>query len=104
MAIIRFTTPEIKLLVKKVDISDKDVYVTISQGTTGLTLSGADLTMTATDGGTLIELTLTQAQAGTLNINGPASIQVNWMDGDVRYATAIAKDRVLVNLLDEVIE
>lgn len=103
MAIIRFTTPEISLLVKKVDITQKDVYVTISQGTSDLTLTGSDLTLTAMEGGTLVECTLTQEQAGELNINGPAQIQVNWMDGGKRRATAIAKDRVLENLLDEVI-
>ena len=47
MAITRFTTPPISLLVKGVDITAADVYVTIEQGGVEINLTGADLTMTA---------------------------------------------------------
>lgn len=103
MAITRFTTPPMGLLVKGVDITGKDVYVTIEQGTTELTISGASLSMTATDAGTEIVFSLTQEQAGSLKARDRALVQVNWMDGGSRFATVIVHVSVLENLLDEVI-
>lgn len=104
MSITRFTTPVQGLLVKGHDITAKDVYVSIEQGTTELTLTGVRLSMTLTaDGDTEIDYTLTQEEAGRFNVKSPASIQVNWMDGGLRYATGMVKVRVFENLLDEVI-
>lgn len=104
MAITRYTTPPIGLLVKGFDITQKDVYVTVEQCNTQVTLSGSQLTMTTTeDGDTEITFALTQEQAGSFSVKAPAEIQVNWMDGGTRKATEIAKVRVFNNLLDEVI-
>lgn len=105
MAITRYTTPPIGLLVKGFDITQKDVYVTVEQGDVEITLTGAQLTMIATEAGdTQITFALSQEEAGSLNIKAPAELQVNWMDDGTRKATQIAKVRVFDNLLDEVIE
>lgn len=105
MAITRYTTPPIGLLVKGFDITQKDVYVTVEQCDVQITLTGEQLTMTATEtGDTQITFALSQEEAGSLSIKAPAEIQVNWMDDGTRKATQIAKVRVFENLLDEVIE
>ena len=103
MSITRFTTPPITLKVVGVDITAATVYVTIKQGTTELNLSGAALTLTKVSSDTNITFSLTQAQSGGLNFSAYAEVQVNWIAGGVRYATEIAKLRVLENLYDEVI-
>lgn len=103
MAITRFTTPPISLLVKGEDITAADVYVTIKQGNTEINLTDTALTMSY-DTDTTVTFALTQAQAGSLNINAFAEIQVNWITGGVRYATEIAKVKIYDNLYDEVIE
>ena len=43
---IKYTTPTISLIVEGVDISDKDVYVTLEQGRHKLTKKNADLIIT----------------------------------------------------------
>lgn len=103
MAITRWTTPQMTLLVKGVDITAYDVYVTIRQWNNEITVSGDDLAMTATSDGTEITLMLTQEQAGSLNVKKFAQVQVNYMVGDVRNATEIANVNIYDNLLDEVI-
>lgn len=91
------------LLVKGVDITAYDVYVTIRQWNNKVTVSGDGLAMTATSDGTEITLMLTQQQAGSLNVKKFAQIQVNYMVGDVRTATEISSVNIYDNLLDEVI-
>lgn len=103
MAITRFTTPPISLLVKGVDITAADVYVTIKQYDREVNLTDTALTMTTSGDDTQITFSLTQAQAGALDIKAYASVQVNWIDAGVRYATEIANVKVLENLYDEVI-
>ena len=103
MAITRFTTPPISLLVKGVDITAADVYVTIKQGTTEINLTDTALTLASSDDDTQVTFALTQEQAGSLNASGYADIQVNWISGGVRYATEIASVKVSENLYDEVI-
>ena len=103
MAITRFTTPPISLLVKGVDITAADVYVTIKQGTTEINLTDTDLTLTAVDDDTQVDFSMTQAQAGSLDFGSYAGIQVNWIKNSVRYATEIANVKIYENLYDEVI-
>ena len=104
MAITRFTTPPIGLLVKGVDITDAEtVYVTIEQGSNEINVPKTSLTMTSADSDTQITFSLTQQEAGSLNATAPSFVQVNWIKGGVRYATAIKKVKVFENLYDEVI-
>ena len=104
MAITRFTTPPISLLVKGVDITAADVFVTIKQYGVEINLSGDDITLTASGSDTQITFSLSQEQAGSLTASGYADFQVNWIAGGIRYATEIVSGRVYENLYDEVIE
>ena len=103
MAITRFTTPPISLLVKGVDITAADVYVTIKQGVTEINFSDAELTLTLNDTDTIVTFSLTQEQAGSMDIRAYAGVQVNWIAGGIRYATEIATVKIYDNLYDEVI-
>ena len=98
----RFTTPTLSLVVEGVDITGMDVYVTISQGSTELTVTNAPMEF---DGeGTAIALALTQEQTERFRV-GEAKVQVNWVGGDgMRNATTIGRLQVDDNLLRRVVE
>lgn len=107
--ITRYTTPPISLLVKGVDITSADVYVTIKQLETEINLEDSRLTLSYSNPDTTITFSLTQEESGSLNlmacdVNAYCDIQVNWISGGVRYATEIARAKIYDNLLDEVIE
>lgn len=106
---INYTTPTISLVVEGVDITDKDVYVTLEQGNTELTKTGTDLIMSTetAEGQTVtnITLTLSQEESALFDYNKKASVQVNWIASNgVRAATEIQTIYVMRNLLDQVIE
>lgn len=102
---INYTTPTISLTVEGIDLTGKDVYVTLEQGCHQLTKKGNDLAVTIEDTDTNIALTLTQEESAIFDFNRNASIQVNWISSNgVRSATDIKKIDVMRNLLDEVIE
>lgn len=108
-AMINYTTPIISLVVEGVDITEKDVYVTLEQGRIELTKTGSDLIMEAEQvqqqTNTNITFTLTQTESALFNYNRNVSIQVNWISSaGVRDATEIKTVDVMRNLLDEVIE
>ena len=105
---INFTTPTIHLIVEGVDITGKEVYVTLEQGCRELTKSGSDLIVEAetdqeqTD--TNITFVLTQEESARFDHNNNVSIQVNWIASNgVRAATEIKGIKVMKNLLGEVI-
>lgn len=105
---INFTTPTIHLIVEGVDITEKEVYVTLEQGCIELTKKGSDLILEAeTDQGitnTHITFVLTQRESARFNHNMNASVQVNWIGSNgVRAATEIKGIKVMKNLLGEVI-
>lgn len=102
---INYTTPTISLTVEDIDLTGKDVYVTLEQGCNQLTKKGSQLAISIEEGDTVINLTLTQEESGRFDFNRNASVQVNWISSDgVRSATEIKKIDVMRNLLDEVIE
>ena len=106
---INYTTPTISLVVEGVDITEKDVYVTLEQGRIELTKTGTDLIMEAEQveqvTNTNITFTLTQTESALFNYNRNVAIQVNWISSaGVRDATEIKSIDVMRNLLDEVIE
>lgn len=106
---IRYTTPTISLTVEKADLTGKDVYVSLEQGSMILTKSGSDLTVTVTTVDeqpmTTISFTMTQEESATFNENKSVSVQVNFISADgVRAATGIKTIKVMRNLLNEVIE
>ena len=105
---IRFTTPTISLVVEGVDISDKDIRVTLEQGNVELTKKGADLTVSTTTHSqvtdTNISFMLSQTESAAFKMNVGCSLQVNWItSGGIRQATEIKSVPVMRNLLDEVI-
>ena len=105
---INYTTPTIKLIVEGVDITGKDIYVTLEQRCVKLIKKGSDLIVEAetieqnTD--TIITFVLTQEESARFDFNKNVYIQVNWIASNgVRAATEIKAIGVMKNLLDEVI-
>ena len=103
MAIVKYTSPPNILLVKGVDITAADVYITIQQNMTEITLSGSDLSLSAVGDDTQIIFYLTQEQTAMFKLYYKAKIQVNWIDSGHRYATVIKDVKIYENLIDEVI-
>ena len=105
---IRYTTPTISLIVEGVDLTSKDVYVTLEQGKHELTKKGSDLTISTETvqqvTNTLISFTLSQAESAAFKLSASAAVQVNWISSaGVRTATEIKTINILKNLLEEVI-
>lgn len=106
---INYTTPTISLTVEAIDLSDGyDVYVSLEQGKTELTKTGANLIISTdthdqvTD--TIIIFTLTQEESASFNLGKSVSVQVNYINSaGVRDATEMKTIPVMKNLLDEVI-
>ena len=102
---INYTTPTISLTVEDIDLTGKDVYVTLEQGCNQLTKTGTQLAISIEEADTVIDMTLTQEESAKFDYNKNAAVQVNWISSDgVRSATDIKKIDVMRNLLDEVIE
>lgn len=100
---IRGTTPDYILTVDA-DLSDKTVYVTISQGRTRLTLTGDDLSIATDAEGSTIAIRLTQEQTLGLAV-GRAEVQVKYIGADgVTQATDIQPLLVGRALLERVVE
>lgn len=87
---IRGTTPDYILTIPGYDLTSASVYVTIAQGPRKLTLTGDEITVTASGSDT--EITFRLSQANTLYLSeGKAEIQVKWIDSeDTVMATEIA--------------
>lgn len=95
-----WTTPTKQILIKNVDITACHVVVDIEQS--GTVVSISDPPMTYTDAGTLMEVTLTQEQAGALHM-GSAKLQVNAIDrSGYRAATKKATIPIGSNIRGEV--
>lgn len=77
---IRGTTPDYVLSLDGVDLSDKSVYVTISQGNKKMTLTGERLSVSVTGEGSEIAFTLSQEDTLGLSV-GEATVQVRFIDG-----------------------
>lgn len=99
---IQYTTPTITLTI---DASlTGTYYVTLQQGSTEITKTGNDLTVTAGEDSTTILMPLSQEETALFSDTAPVSVQVNIVNGSQRVATNIATFKSLRNLLDEVIE
>lgn len=103
MAITRYTSPPITLLVKGVNIVAAEIYVTVKQGNVEFDRTGTQLSVSASGSDTQIIFYLSQEEAAKFNIKANAEIQVNWISGGTRYATEIKKVRIYNNLLEEVL-
>ena len=81
-----------------------NVYVTLAQGNTTITISGESLSVQSNT----VEFNLTQDQSLSLSVGTPVSVQVNWTyydpNGNVqRAATKTKKISVTEQLLKQVI-
>ena len=105
---INYTTPTITLTVEGVNISAFDIFVTLEQGKTELTKTGAELTISTETVGqitnTIISFMLSQKESASFDYSRYVDVQVNWFNNGTRNATEIERIEVMRNLLDRVIE
>ncbi len=99
----RYTTPTPPLIVRDMDLTTYDVYVTITQGAHSLTIN--DVAMEIDEGGnTVITFDMTQFATAEFR-EGSAKVQVNFINGQgKRNATNEAVIKIGGNLLDRVIQ
>ena len=97
----QYTTPTIQLRIDGHDLTGADVYVTFQSKGQVVTVEDADIT--ACSHGTVIDVKLTQEQTAAFFPGEVVKVQVNWMDGDERYATDVATILWKENLLKEVL-
>ena len=102
MAIRVYTTPTIELDVPAL-IADKRIYVSFKFEDGELTFVVPDITVTESQGHTLIDVPLSQEQTAMFKLGETVSVEVNWYDDGVRGATDIAYIKVTDNLLKEII-
>lgn len=97
---IAWTTPTQQILIRGADLTACRVTVDIEQDCTRVSV--VDPPMTHTEAGTLMEVTLTQEQAGALHM-GTAKLQVNAIDrSGYRAATRKATISIGSNIRTEV--
>lgn len=97
---IAWTTPTQQILIRGADLTACRVTVDIEQDCTRVSV--VDPPMTHTEAGTLMEVTLTQEQAGALHM-GTAKLQVNAIDrSGYRAATRKATISIGSNIRGEV--
>lgn len=100
---IRGTTPDYLLTIEGYDLTNKTVFVTIRQGSTIITKSGDQLTISVDGEKTTIAVTLTQLDTLRLSV-GKAEVQVRFIDSNgVARATDRAELTVDKVLLERVI-
>ena len=100
----RFTDSDFILTVKGIDLTQANVYITVKQNGTCLTIN-ADRIRTSYDGtSSILVFELTQEETSTFASGRQCEIQVNWVQDGERSATDISRVNVLENLLNEVIE
>lgn len=99
---IRYTTPTDVLVVKGLDLSSFDVWVSYQQKTRELDVKASSVTFDGTD--STVEVNLTQEQTGLFK-KGSIQVQVNWISQDGnRDATFASEEMVVDNLLEKVID
>lgn len=94
----RGTTPTVYCFVKGADLTGKNVYATIKQGGTEITI--IDPQCTSTDTGCTLVFTLTQAQTLKLK-KSKANIQLRWIDNNGIAAATPIKEFVVDQILKE---
>lgn len=94
----RGTTPTIYCYVKGADLSGKNVYATIKQGGTEITI--IDPQCTSTDTGCTLVFTLSQEQTLKLK-KSKANIQLRWINPDGIAAATPIKDLIIDQILKE---
>lgn len=107
---ISYTTPIHKLVIKGISLKGSTVYVTYEQNDKAETFSGDDISIEedveTTDDGvvikTIISVKISQEKSSLFK-EGSASVQVNWVINNKRFATTIKDIYIERNLLSEVL-
>ena len=99
------TTPTFTLSIPEdsgLDLSKAtNIYFTIRQGSIIYTKTGSDITIVDEN---TVTVSLTQEETLSFKYLVDAEIQLNWTEGNKRYATKIRKIPLDKNLIKEVIE
>lgn len=100
----QYTTPTIVLKVPA-DLTNTDVYVTMKQNATVLSIPDPALVYDSEAVVSTIFVNLTQEQTGGFDLSAPAKLQVNWIDENGnRQATVTKQVHIEENLLSRVVE
>lgn len=102
----RYTTPTLTLRIDGEGLAGCDVYVTLTQGETEITVTGEECTsVDVDDSGMTVRLQLTQEQTARFEPRKAVRVQANIVDSTGhRFATDIQRVSVWDNLLAEVIQ
>ncbi len=98
-----YTTPTIALNIPDVALSGMTVHITFSDMGQNVILDSAPTSITDTDDGALLTLDLTQAQTALFSPHKKYLVQVNWLDGNKRFATNIVNFQPKANLIKEIL-
>ena len=99
----RYTTEFPNLIIPGIELAGAKVFVTFAETSGKEILTVTDAEVENTEEGTRIHVQMTQARSALFQANQQYQVQVNWLDGEDRYATCIERFKVKVNLLQEVI-
>ncbi len=99
---IQWTTPTNKHILKGIDLTGCDVWVSYEQGKVELDIKATDVTFDGTD--TTLTVRFTQEQTASFKV-GNVKFQVNWVYPDgTRDATNQKVTQIEPNLLNKVVE
>lgn len=101
----RFTTPTINLTIRGADLTNCNVWLTLSQGRTMLTIRLDELE--DWEPGEVVStcpVTLTQEQSAMFTSTSPTLVQVNAVSSEgFRWASGIDSTKLGRNLMEEVV-
>lgn len=99
---IQYTTPTNRHIVKGIDLTGCDVWVSYEQGKVELDIKATDVTFDGED--TTLSVTLTQEQTSSFKV-GNIKYQVNWLYPDGRRDATTQKATTMEpNLLNRVVD
>lgn len=87
---IEWTTPTHRHVVRGIDLSAYDVYVSYRQGRTELSIAADSVEYDAGEGDTTVTVSLTQKQTGQFRA-GTAKVQINWVTPDGKRDAVLVK-------------
>lgn len=98
-----YTTPTIMLNIPSVTLTGMDVHITFSDMAQNVVIDTAPTAISQTDSGTQLSIDMTQEQTALFSPSKKYLVQVNWLDGNKRFATNIVRFQPKANLLKEVL-
>ena len=99
-----YTTPQYTLHVPGIDLTPYDIYVTFRQNDKVVTLTTDDVSVSYDneEDETQILVVLSQSQTA-FEMKRSIFVQVNWVNGEMRYATEVSEMPPKINLLEEIV-